>query len=202
MISSHSTVLFPLSMAKPNRPTIVRTCWRIKSIDMNQFQSDIESSLLLSSPAENMDNLAEQYQETLSGILENHAPNKVSIPVRQRDLNPWYSSDIAEAKLDCRRLERRWRRSKLEVDRQLFVEARNNVSRPLLDAKTSFYPALNYYSELSGNQSICRVFFGKIEKIRHKLQCCIGQPSPTSSTQSCSVRSICRSYLVARQCFK
>ena len=26
MISSHSTVLFPLSMAKPSRPTIVRTC--------------------------------------------------------------------------------------------------------------------------------------------------------------------------------
>ena len=149
MISSHSTVLFPLSMAKPNRPTIVRTCRKIKSIDMDRLRSDIDSSLLLSSPAENMDNLAEQYQETLSRILENHAP-KVSIRVRQRTLNPWYSSDIAEAKLDRRRLERRWQRSKLEVDRQLFVEARNNVSRLLMDAKTSFYSARIH--ELSGSQ--------------------------------------------------
>ena len=74
----------------------------------------------------------------------------VSIRVRQRALNRWYSSDIAEAKFDRRRLERRGRRSKLEVDRQLFVEARNNVSRLLLDAKTSFYSVR--IQELSGNQ--------------------------------------------------
>ena len=80
MISSHSTVLFPLSMAKPNRPTIVRTCRKIKSIDMDRFQSDIGSSLLLSSPAENMDNLAEQYQETLYRILENHVPKVSTSP--------------------------------------------------------------------------------------------------------------------------
>ena len=218
MMSSHSTVLFPLSMAKPKRPTIVRTCRKIKSIDMDRFRSDIESSLLLSSPAENMDKFAEQYQETLSRILENHAP-KVTIRVRQRALKPWYSSDIAKAKLDRRRLERRWRRSKLEVDRQLFVEARNNVSRLLLDAKTSFYSARIH--ELNGNQKalfremnhllhkstetplpphdspevlanqFAEYFSEKIEKIRLELQCCIVQPSTTSSTQSSSVRNIC-----------
>ena len=72
---------------------------------MDRFRSDIKSSLLLSSPAENMDNLTEQYQENLSRILEIHVP-KVSIQVWQRALNPWYSSDIAEAKLDRRQLER------------------------------------------------------------------------------------------------
>ena len=165
-----------------------------------------------------MDKFAEQYQETLSRILENHAP-KVTIRVRQRALKPWYSSDIAKAKLDRRRLERRWRRSKLEVDRQLFVEARNNVSRLLLDAKTSFYSARIH--ELNGNQKALfremnhllhkstetplpphdspevlanqfAVYFSeKIEKIRLELQCCIVQPSTTSSTQSSSVRNIC-----------
>ena len=35
------------------------------------------------------------------------------------------------------------------------------------------------------------IFSEKTEKIRRELQCCIGQPSPTSSTQLCSVRSIC-----------
>ena len=39
MISSHSTVLFPLSMAKPNRPTIVHTCRKIKSIDTDFDQT-------------------------------------------------------------------------------------------------------------------------------------------------------------------
>ena len=109
-----------------------------------------------------MDNLAEQYQETLSRILENHVP-KVSIEVRQRALNPWYSSDITEAKLDCRRLERHWRRSKLEVDRQLFIEAQNNVSRLLMDAKTSFYSARIH--ELSGNQ---KALFSEMNHLLHK----------------------------------
>ena len=107
MISTHSTVLFPLNMAKPKRPIIVCSCRKIKSIDMVQFRSDIESSLLLLSPAQTIDNLADQYQVTLSHILEGHAP-MVSIRVRQRALRPWFSSNISKAKLDRRRLERRW----------------------------------------------------------------------------------------------
>ena len=88
-----------------------------------------------------------------------------------------------------------------------------------MDAKTSFYSARIH--ELSGNQKalfsemnhllhkptetplpphdspevlanqFAEYFSEKIEKIRRELQCCIGQPSPTSSTQLCSVRSIC-----------
>ena len=214
MMTSHSTVLFPLSMAKPKRPTIVRTCRKSNRLTWTDSDQTLSLVLLLSSPAENMDKFAEQYQETLSRILENHAP-KVTIRVRQRALKPWYSSDIAKAKLDRRRLERRWRRSKLEVDRQLFVEARNNVSRLLLDAKTSFYSARIH--ELNGNQKalfremnhllhkstetplpphdspevlanqFAEYFSEKIEKIRLELQCCIVQPSTTSSTQSSSV---------------
>ena len=46
--------------------------------------------------------------------------------------------------------------------------------------------------EVLANQFAEYYYFSeKIEKIRRELQCCIGQPSPISSTQSCSVRSIC-----------
>ena len=87
-----------------------------------------------------MDGLARQYQTTLSSILDDHAP-KVTVQVPKRELSPWYSSDIAAAKLIRRHLEGRWRRTKLDTNRRLFIDAWNNVSRLLLNAKTSFYSA-------------------------------------------------------------
>ena len=63
---------------------------------------------------ENVDGLARQYQTTLSSILDDHAP-KVTVRVPKRELSPWYSSDIVAVKLIRRRLERRWRRNKLDM---------------------------------------------------------------------------------------
>ena len=45
-------------------------------------------------------------------------------------------------------------------------------------------------TEVLANQ-FAEYFSKKIEKIRCELQCCIGQPSTTFSTQSCLVRSTC-----------
>ena len=105
---------------------------------MKKFQSDLQSSDLLQCPAESLDDLALQYQSTLSSVLDVHAP-LVLIKVSQRPSQPWFCSEIAEAKNNRRRLERRWRRTKLEIDRLSFIEARNNVCKLTSMAKTSFY---------------------------------------------------------------
>ena len=138
MMTSHSTILFSLNWAKPSRPAIVRTCRKIKAINLKKFQSDLQSSDLLQCPAESLDDLALQYQSTLSSVLDVHAP-LVLIKVLQRPSQPWFCSEIAEAKKKRRRLERRWRRTKLEIDRLSFIEARNNVCKLTSMAKTSFY---------------------------------------------------------------
>ena len=87
VISSHSTILFSLILTKPKCPKIVHTCRKIKSIDLCQFRSGLESSLLLTSPIESMDGLARQYQTTMSSILDDHAP-KVTVRVSKRELSP------------------------------------------------------------------------------------------------------------------
>ena len=138
MMTSHSTILFSLNWAKPSRLAIVRTCRKIKAINLKKFQSDLQSSDLLQCPAESLDDLALQYQSTLSSVLEFHAP-LVLIKVSQRPSQPWFCSEIAEAKKKRRRLQRRLRRTKLEIDRLSFIEARNNVCKLTSMAKTSFY---------------------------------------------------------------
>ena len=163
MISSHSTIVFSLILTKPKCPKIVRTCRKIKSIVICQFRSDLESILLLTSPMENMDDLARQYQTTLSSsvFLDDHAP-KVTVRVQKRELSPCFSSDTAAAKLIRRHLERRWQHTKLDTDRRLFIDARN-VSCLLLNAKTSFYFAR--VQDLIGNQ---RALFYKMNHLLHK----------------------------------
>ena len=62
----------------------------------------------------------------LSSILDKHAPlRKRVITIRPRA--PWYSEEIKEQKVICRRLERRWRRSRLTSDYQSYTEQRTVV---------------------------------------------------------------------------
>ena len=122
----------------PSRPTIVRTCRKIRAINLKKFQSDLQLTDLLQCPAESLDDLALQYQSTLSTVLDVHAP-LVLIKVSQRPSQPWFYRKITEAKKRQRHLERRWRITKLEIDRLSFIEARNNVCKLTSMAKTSFY---------------------------------------------------------------
>ena len=122
--------------------------------------------------------------------------------VTQRPCQPWFCCEIAEAKNSRRRLERKWRRTGLEADRLIFVEARNNVSKLISAAKTSFYS--RRIEKISGNQkalfremnhllnkktvtplpshetplALANQFAGfffsnKIDLIRSELNCCI-----------------------------
>ena len=149
MMTSHSTVLFKLNWTKPYHPAVTRSCRKIKEIDFSKFRSDLQSSILLQHPTENVHDLAFQYQSTLLAILDDHAPI-VSMRVAQRPRQPWFCCEIAEAKKSRRRLERKWRRTGLEADRLIFVEARNNVSKLISAAKTSFYS--RRIEKFSGNQ--------------------------------------------------
>ena len=57
MITSHSTVLLKLNWTKPHRPAVTRSCRKIKEIDLNKVRSDLQSSILLQHPAENLHDL-------------------------------------------------------------------------------------------------------------------------------------------------
>ena len=69
--------------------------------------------------------------------------------VAQRPCQPWFCCETAEAKTSRGRLERKWRRTGLEADRLIFVEARNNVSKLISAAKTSFYSRRSFWQSES-----------------------------------------------------
>ena len=60
---------------------------------------------------------------------------------------PWYTQEIALARQKRRQLERHWRKTKLTVDREIFVSQKLLVNSMLASAK------VKYYADLVKNQS-------------------------------------------------
>ena len=82
-----------------------------------------------------------QYNDVLSSILDIHAPVKTKT-VTLRPAAPWYSMEINNLKKHRRRLERRWRRTKLPVDRQSFIDQCRAVHNLICSSKKSYYTSL------------------------------------------------------------
>ncbi len=56
-----------------------------------------------------------------------------------RPLPPWYSDNLRSAKREKRKSERKWNKSRLEVDRQIFQENCKNYRHMLNNAKTEYH---------------------------------------------------------------
>ena len=74
-------------------------------------------------------------------VLEEFAPMKKCVAV-DRASNPWYSDEIAEAKRLRRQLEKKWRRTKLTVDRKNFTTQRQAVLTLITEAKSKHFEEL------------------------------------------------------------
>ena len=162
VLSDHFAVHCTLSVVKPPVQLCTRSFRKIRSIDLDSFRRDIANSSLCQSPASNLSDLCLQYDTVLLGILNKHAPlrNK-SFSVRPKA--PWYTDEIRCNKTKRRNLERRWRRSKLTVDRELYVAQSNVVKKLIFQAK------MNYYSKLitdAGSNS--NDLFRSINRLLHR----------------------------------
>ena len=83
---------------------------KYKGIDLESFKRDLDSSSLCQSTpgvisGEGLDELARDYNNTLSALVDRHAPLK-SKRVRSRPLVPWYTAEINAAKKLRRKAER------------------------------------------------------------------------------------------------
>ena len=76
---------------------------------------------------------------------------------------PWYHEGIGDAKRKRRKLERRWRVSRLCVDRKMYVEQCQVVNKMLKDAKASYYSSI-----ISENALDPKILFNTVDKLLHR----------------------------------
>ena len=87
---------------------------------------------------ENTQQMVNDYDTVLRTVLEGHAPRTNRVRRRARP-RVWYTNDVKEAREKERQCEHRWRTTKLEVHRQLYVESRNASTASITKAKCKHY---------------------------------------------------------------
>ena len=96
---------------------------------------------------------------TLRSLLDHYAPIK-KYTVTVRPAAPWYSDNIKQEKAKRRKLERRWRSTKLTIDRELYTKQCKSVNQLIHESKMKFYT--NVIEEYTNNQRVLFSCFGKM----------------------------------------
>ena len=80
----------------------------------------------------------DEYDTTLRALLDRHAPARLrSVVLKPK--SPWMNEDIQEAKCKRRRLERRWRATRIDEDRVRYTTQRQKVSHLIKTAEKHYY---------------------------------------------------------------
>lgn len=136
--SDHYAVACKLDTPRPRPTKLLIRFRKIKQIDLAAFKVDISTSILAKEPYADLNGLTIQYNNTLHEILNKHAPLKERY-ISLRPHAPWFSDSLRQAKQHKRRLERKYLKTKLEVDRILYKEQCHLYHSLLQSAKNLFY---------------------------------------------------------------
>lgn len=161
-ISDHFAVLCDLRLQKP--PALRKhISWRkFKEIDIAQVCHDLRTSTELLAPTSDAATIVSHYNNTLSTILDKYAPVKERTVTIRPD-TAWYTDDIRDLKRERKALERRWRKTGLEVHRQAYCAKRQQVNAMLQAAKEDHYSRM-----VSDNSQNSKALFKVIDKLMHR----------------------------------
>lgn len=166
-LSDHGSIICQLCPFKPAVTIKSIHSRKLKSINMDSLKNDVAASTLCTDQsalrdhltAEELDLLVRGYQDTLTKVIDHHAPTKTKTIVARATV-PWFNEEIDLAKRLRRKAERTWRRTKSSSDLKIFKAKRNHVTYLLNKAKRAFYT--EFVNENSNDQ-------GKLFKAAKKL---------------------------------
>ena len=173
-ISDHYTILFDLNIGKTECPKKILNFRKLKAINIDEFKKDIKQLSDNSAIIDSLSDLVDFYNVELNRILDNHAPEQCHL-VALRKPTPWTSQDIKPEKQERRRLERKWRRTHLQVDYDAYKAQRNRVNAILNTFRVKYYSDL-----IRKNANNPRALFKLINRALHRKQ---ESPLPPHSSE-------------------
>ena len=136
-LSDHFAVRFKMAFSKP-KPTKTTVEYRsFKDVNKLQLRESF-SQLNFDSASSTVSDLVDQYNSSLSSIIDEHVPLQTKT-FTIRPNTKWYNDNIRQAKVIKRRLERKWKKSGLNADWTCFRDQCKLVSNLLNAAKCEFY---------------------------------------------------------------
>jgi hypothetical protein len=134
-ISDHFLVECGVAVVPSKQPQRTVTCRPLRRVNTEEFVRDLENELRQLQEDADAESFAASFTDLCQKAMDIHAPLK-TIRVKGDGLKPWYNDSIHEARVACRRIERLYRKSHLEVHRQMFIEKRKHVVRLIQRCKS------------------------------------------------------------------
>ena len=122
--------------AETVKPKIIHTR-KYKRVNLCAFSADLLNKLP-SMLCENVEQSVIAYDNALCDIVDTHAP-LVTMKPKGKSTKPWYNDKIHDARKIRRQLERKWIKSGLEINRQMYLNQRNSVVVMIDLAKADYY---------------------------------------------------------------
>ena len=195
-VNDHFALSFLLKGEKKvfQQKTIKYRKWR--SIDSELLKTNYETRLISFYDQLSSDQMAVWYDRNLTELADLHAPLVTKKVIRRS--NPWYNDQIREMKRNARKLERKWKKTKLMVDKRILKEhysrmytqirlekvlyTKNKVEECGEDTKKIFslanhlmgndkksvYPSSSSDEDLA--EKFVHFFANKVKSIQHELQ--------------------------------
>ena len=161
-ISDHKAIVCSLHVGKPPAVRKLVSVRNYKLINVDNLCKDLLESHDLQSLPDDVESAALQYDSTLRTIIDKHAPVK-SKAITIRSEAVWYTEEIHEARRIRRKLERKWRKSGLEVDFQIYTSQRQAVTRLVHETKMDYYCA-----DIQTNAKDSKLLFKTVDTLLHK----------------------------------
>ena len=157
-ISDHSSITFNIPMSLIPKEKKVVTSRNIKGIDIEAFKDSINEKFA------NIDTLYPHLDFTnsidviLRDVLDQHAP-LFSREVPDRNSSPWFTEKVLTAKQHRRAAERKWRKSHLTVDRQVYQQATKDVQDIIRHERAT------YFTDKISNSRNCKTLFSVVNEL-------------------------------------
>ncbi len=172
-LSDHAVVLMDLNMTKPPKSTKMVRFRRNQNVDLNVLESQIDENLRNTVDSDNLQQLVDNFNQALSDAYTKQAP-LIEKNVVIRPPTPWTYDDIKEDKATRRKLERRWRHTGLQIDRDRLREFQNSYNNKLNEFRNRQYAEM-----IEKNKDDPTTLFKVINKSLHRNQ---SSPLPTGLT--------------------
>jgi hypothetical protein len=78
------------------------------------------------------------YAERLTSLSDRLTP-LLHLEVTERLGTQWYNAELRQQKMECRRLERKWKRTGLHIDMEIYHTQRRNLSRLRNSTKANYF---------------------------------------------------------------
>lgn len=125
-LSDHFLINFGIVCEPSERQMKTITYRSIKNVDMAKFSNDLKERLGALPPTNNMLSKVNNYNAAMADLVAEHAPTKTKT-IKLVPEAPWFDTEYAEHRKLRRRAEKKYRRSRLEADRKVYLAMRKET---------------------------------------------------------------------------